>query len=377
VIVDQDIYLREPIGSKFADLVLPASGWGESDFARCNGERRLRLYSKFCDPPGEAKPDWWIISRFAQKMGFQDFAWNAANDVFEQAARFGRTGVLNYHPLVVYARKLGLKAHELLRKMGTHGIQTPVRFRTHITESQEYLEYAGSYSDPQVPGGIVGTKRLHDPDLDLGEPEGPTVHQKWLTTFNSHSGKALLHKSPWDLFSDFFERIRPREGEFWVTNGRINEIWQSAFDDSRRPYIMQRWPEQWVEIHPEDARRLGIESGDRVRIENNDVVIQTGGFVGVEDDDLTFTKLQQQGLIRVGRGACEGVAIVTDAVRPGLLFTNFLDTGSPANSLVHRVPDPITNRYRFKLGKGRLSKIGESPYKTSFEKMTFKPRTIV
>ena len=46
-------------------------------------------------------------------------------------------------------------------------------------------------------------------------------------------------------------------------------------------------------------------------------------------------------------------------------------------SLVHRVPDPTTNRYRFKLGKGRISKIGESPYKNSFEEMTFKPRTII
>lgn len=377
VVVNQDIYLRQPIGSEFADLVLPAATWGESDFTRCNGERRLRLYSKFCDPPGEAKPDWWVISRFAQKMGFRDFDWKDANDVFEQAARFGRTGVLNYHPLAVYARKLGLKAHELLREMGTHGIQTPVRYRTRLTESQEYMDYAGYYTDPRVPGGIVGTKRLHDLDLELGEPEGPTVHQKWLTAFNSHSGKALLHKTPWDIFSDFYERIKPREGEFWVTNGRINEKWQSAFDDRRRPYIMQRWPEQWVEIHPVDARRLGIESGDRVRIENDDVLIQTGGFVGVEDDDLTFRKLQEQGLIRIGRGFCEGVAIVTDAVRPGLLFTNFLDTGSPANSLVPRVPDPITNRYRFKLGKGRLRKIGESPYKTAFEKMTFKPRTIV
>ena len=49
---------------------------------------------------------------------------------------------------------------------------------------------------------------------------------------------------------------------------------------------------------------------------------------------------------------------------------------SPANSLIHRVPDPITNRYRFKLGKAQIEKIGESPYKDSFEEMTFKPRTV-
>jgi arsenite oxidase large subunit len=41
------------------------------------------------------------------------------------------------------------------------------------------------------------------------------------------------------------------------------------------------------------------------------------------------------------------------------------------------VPDPVTNRYRFKLGKGRIRKIGESPYKRSFTAMSFAPRTVV
>ena len=118
VIVNQDIYLRQPIGAEFADLVLPAATWGEEDFTRCNGERRLRLYGKFCDPPGEAKPDWWIISRFAQRMGFQDYAWKDSNDVFEQAARSGRKNILNYHPLVVYAQQMGISGHELLRRLG-------------------------------------------------------------------------------------------------------------------------------------------------------------------------------------------------------------------------------------------------------------------
>ncbi|OGX37960.1 MAG: arsenite oxidase large subunit [Omnitrophica WOR_2 bacterium RIFCSPHIGHO2_02_FULL_52_10] len=377
VVVHQDIYLREPMGTELADLVLPASGWGEVDLTRCNGERRLRLYSKFCDAPGEAKADWWIISRFAQKMGFKGYDWKDSNQVFEEAARFGRGGVLNYHPLVVYVKKLGIRAHELLREMGTRGIQTPVRYRTHPTESQEYLEYTGYYRSSMTAGVLVGTKRLHDPTLDPGVPEGPTVHQKWLTAFNSHSGKALLHKTPWEFFSDFYERIKPKGDELWVTTGRINEVWQSAFDDMRRPYIMERWPDTFVEIHPDDASPRGIESGDVVRIENDDVLIQTGGFVGVEDDDLSFTRLNEQGLIRVGKGAVEAVAMVTEDVRPGVLFTNFLHASSPANSLVHRVPDPITNRYRFKLGKGRIRKVAESPYKKSLAKMSFAPRTVM
>ncbi|MBI4329936.1 MAG: hypothetical protein HY673_01485, partial [Chloroflexi bacterium] len=56
---------------------------------------------------------------------------------------------------------------------------------------------------------------------------------------------------------------------------------------------------------------------------------------------------------------------------------NFLHLGSPAISLGHRVPDPMTNRYRFKLAKGRVRKIGESPYKKSLTTMTFVSRNIV
>ncbi|MCH7590460.1 molybdopterin-dependent oxidoreductase, partial [PVC group bacterium] len=377
VIAHQDIYMRYPMGTEFADFILPGSGWGESDFTRCNGERRLRLFSKFYDPPGEAKPDWWIISRFAQQMGFKDYDWKDANQVFEEAARFSRDGVLNYHPLVVYAKKLGMRGHDLLREFGTDGIQTPIRFRTNPTESKKYLAYAGYYNSPLIPGVLVGTKKLHDSTLDPGVPEGPTVHKKWLTKFNTHSGKAILHKSPWEIFSDFYERITPKGDELWVTSGRINEIWQSAYDDIRRPYIVERWPDNFIEIHPQDASARGIESGDFIEIVNNDVLIQTGGFVGVDEDDLSYTKLQEKGLIRIGKGSLKAVAMVTEAIRPGVVFSNFLHTHSTANSLVHRVPDPLTNRYRFKLGKGRIRKIGESPYKKSLQEMTFKPRTVM
>ena len=377
VIVNQDIYLRQPIGAEFADLVLPAATWGEEDFTRCNGERRLRLYGKFCDPPGEAKPDWWIISRFAQRMGFQDYDWKDSNDVFEQAARSGRKNILNYHPLVVYAQQMGISGHELLRRLGERGIQTPVRFRSELTEPADYRDYAGYYDAPEIPGAIIGTKRLHDPEMDFGNPEGPTVHMKWMSAFNSHTGKALLHKTPWELFEDFYDRVSPREGEFWVTCGRINEIWQSYFDDSRKPFIRSRWPDQVLEIHPDDAQKLEIESGDMVRVYSDDVLVQTGGFQAVNDDDHSFTRLAEAGHIRIGQGEFRAVAIVAESVAPGVVWTNALMPGAPANSVVHRVPDPITNRYRFKLGKGRIERIGPSEYKDDFTRMTFAPRTIL
>ncbi len=358
MLVFQDIYLRQPLGTKYADLVLPAATWGEEDFTRSNGERRIRLYSKFYDAPGESKPDWWIAAQFAKKMGSKGFNWKDSNEVFEESARFGRGSRTDYYPLVWLAKKKGMRAHELLRSMGTEGIQCPIR-----------------YED----GKLVGTKRLHDSTLKLpeGGPEGPTIWPKFLTAFKSQTGKANFIKSPWSLFSDFYEWFKPKGDELWITNGRINEIWQSGYDDmERRPYITERWPVNFMEIHPEDAETRGIESGDWVAAENDRVPVQVSGFYGVQPNDFTFTELMKAGHIKLTKARINAVALVTPAVRKGVAWMYFLDPKQPANSLVARVVDPLTNNYRFKLGMGRVRKTGESPYKRSLEEMSFARRDI-
>jgi arsenite oxidase large subunit len=362
IFVDSDIYPVEPLGTTIADIVLPAATWGEDDFTRCNSERRLRLYSKFYDAPGEAKPDWWAVQKFARKMGFDadgSYAWKDSNDVFEEAARFGRGSVLNYHPLVVKAKEMKVRAHDLLRTYGTTGIQTPIRVRN---------------------GELVGTKRLHDPANDWGEMEQAEVQSPFMYAFNTHSGKAILLKSPWKFagWIQFYDAIKPRadKGEIWVTNGRVNETWQSGFDDLRKPYLSQRWPYPFIVIHPNDAKKKGVESGDFVQVFNDTVYVQTGQPQGVLDADLTFNQLMKDGHIKTTTGQFVAVAIVSDEIREGVAKANFNFPGAPANSVCHAVPDPVTNNYRYKLGRGVLTKVGESPYKHSFTSMSLKPRNI-
>jgi len=360
VLVNSDIYPVEPLNTQLADIVLPAATWGEGDFTRCNSERRLRLYSKFYDAPGEAKPDWWAVQKFAQKMGFTGYDWKDSNDVFEESARFGRGGVLNYHPLVEKAKAAGVRAHELVRKYGTTGIQTPIRVKN---------------------GELVGTQRLHDPANDWGEIEGAEVQPKWLHSFGTHSGKAILLKSPWKYagWIQFYEAVKPRseKGEIWVTNGRVNETWQSGFDDLRKPYMSQRWPYPFIVVHPKDAADKGIEGGDFVQVYNDTVYVQTGQPQGVLDADLTFNQLMKDGHIKTTTGQFVAVAIVSDEMREGVAMANFNYPSAPANAVCHAVPDPMTNNYRYKLGRGVLTKMGESPYKHSFTAMSLKPRHII
>jgi arsenite oxidase large subunit len=359
VIANQEIYLRYPMGTDLTDIVLPAATWGEENFTRENGERRLRLYSKFYDPPGEAKPDWWIVAQIAKRMGFEGFDWKDSNEVFEELTRFNRGNRRNFQPLVMFGKREGKTGHEKLREFGTEGIQTPIRIEN---------------------GKLVGTKRLHDTTLELPEtgPEGFTHWPKTLVAFNTHSGKAHFMKSPWWIFGDFFEWQKPKGDELWVTNGRINEIWQSGFDDvERRPYITQRWPENFIEIHPDDARARGVESGDWVEVYSDRVPVQKSGFMGVKVKSLTFSELMKNGHIELESGSYKAIAIVTDALKPGVAFANFLDPKNPSNTLAPRVPDPISNNYRYKLGVGKIRRLGESKYKRSFAQMSFARRSFI
>ncbi len=360
VVVNQEIYLRDPIGAQYADIVLPAATWGEEDFARANSERRVRLYSKFYDPPGEALPDWKIAAMFAKKMGFHGYDWKDSNEVFEETCRFSRGSRKDYNAIRVMARRKGMKAHEYLRSFGTTGLQTPLLI----------------FGDK-----LVETKRLHDynrTDIPDTGPEGVTITNKRLLAFKTQTGKLNLVKSPWKLWSDFYDFMQPKNDELWISNGRINEIWESGFDDyERRPYTQQRWPMNFIEIHPDDAKKRGIESGDLVAIESKRVPVQTDFNLGVKSDDMWFSGLIKKGHIKLVTGSLSAVAIVTPAVKKGVAFTECLHTSQPVNNITPRVPDPITQNYRFKIATGTVRKIGESHFKHTFAQMTFKRRDIV
>jgi arsenite oxidase large subunit len=358
VVWNQDIYLVDPIGARYADIVFPASGWGEENFTRANGERRIRLYPKFYDAPGEAKPDWWIIAQLSKKMGFEGFDWKDSNEVLEEGARFSRGSRKDFFMVKVKADEEGKTLHEKLGEFGTNGIQGPVLM--------------------DKDGTLVETKRLHDVNRVLPEegPMGANVFNKKLTHFNSQTGKCNIQKAPWGLFSSYWEWLKPREDEIWISSGRINERWQSGYDDRRRPYIVQRWPENWIELHPTVAAARGIESGDYVQVYSDRIPVQTDTIVGVEGSDFDFAELLKNGHIELTKASITAVAIVTPAVKENLGYMDFLHTSQPANALAGRVVDWISGNYNYKMGVGQVRKMGESPYKSQFRSMSFARRDI-
>ena len=210
-IVQSEIYLNDQ--TEFADLVLPAATWGESDFTRNNAERRLRLYGKIMDPPGDARPDWWAVAQVAQRMGYDGFDWPDSNAVFEESGPRA-SGRKDYSKLVEKSTADGQRAHDVLRALGTTGIQTPVK----IEDDQ-----------------MVGTVRMHE---DL--------------VFKGPGGKSNFVFVDLEAVAERNELLGPNSDEFWVLTGRVNGLWQSLYPpappstpDNRSSSGGDAWP-GWV-----------------------------------------------------------------------------------------------------------------------------------
>ena len=70
-----------------ANVVLPATSWGEKHGTVTNSERRISLQRSMLPPPGEAKHDWQIMCDFAKKMGYSEgFNYQSSVEIFREHA---------------------------------------------------------------------------------------------------------------------------------------------------------------------------------------------------------------------------------------------------------------------------------------------------
>ena len=80
-LVVQDLFATET--AQFADVILPAAAWSEKSGTVTNTNRQVQMGRAALAPPGEAKPDWWVVQEIARRFGL---AWNYAGpeQVFEE-----------------------------------------------------------------------------------------------------------------------------------------------------------------------------------------------------------------------------------------------------------------------------------------------------
>ncbi len=205
-LVVQDIFMTETCA--YADVVLPAVCFAERDGTQTNTERRVQRWHKAAEGPGETMADWQIIAKIAAAMGYPDqFAWKSFSEVFEEIA-----SLTPQYQGINYTR---------LEK--PEGLQWPCPTSGH--PGTPYL-YAERFATPDGRGVFLPAE--WQPPTETPDAEHP---------FLFTTGRCIFH---WDTGS--MTRKRKDEG----TAGG------------------------WVEIHTDDARRLGIADGDPVRIRMRD-----------------------------------------------------------------------------------------------------------
>jgi predicted molibdopterin-dependent oxidoreductase YjgC len=283
LLVVQDILMTKT--ARMADVVLPAAAsWAETEGTVINSERRVQRVHKVVDPPGEARPDEFIIQDLANRMGAK-WSFETAEDVWNEVRRL--------------APKFSGITYERLEEYG--GIQWPCL-------DGSFEEISDITPKEQLAASTRGAENAEGTAITADVVEKPQV------------GTRFLHAQLW---ADEVEKRAPfhpvdhegpvempdEEYPFQLTTGR-----RLAFHNTgtmTQSYKKVKDPEELLEICEEDARKLGIEDGDFARVSSR-------------------------------RGTVPKVkARLTDRVRPGLVFLGYsFPDQVPTNVLTINAVDP-------------------------------------
>jgi len=213
MLVVQDAFMSDT--AEVADVVFSAATWGEKEGVYTNSERRCNRANKAVEPLGNTKSDFDIVLEFSKYFdGVNELLypqWKKPIDAFNEMKEVSRGQLCDYSGMT----------YELLEEEG--GIQWPC--------------------NEQRP---LGTKRLYSPDI----------------AFRTKDEKANL------ICADWFPMAEPIEKKFPVilNTGRTVEQWHTRTKTKTISILNDLAPEAWIEINPEDAKKLEVKSGDRLDI---------------------------------------------------------------------------------------------------------------
>ncbi|WP_432023990.1 molybdopterin-dependent oxidoreductase [Streptomyces parvus] len=227
-VVTQDVFADTETNA-YADVVLPAALWAESEGVMINSERTLTLSRRATDPPGEAWPDWRIIAEVACALGYEDaFGYTSAEEIFAEITRA-------WNPRTGY--DLRGVTYERLRG-------TPVQWPSADVEGParnpvRYLNDGVSQELTVRPDGTV-------PRLAFPLPGGRAVFH------------ARPHLPPAEMPDEDFP--------FVLNTGRLQHQWHTLTKTAKITRLNRLDPAPFVEVHPDDAAALGLAEGDGVEV---------------------------------------------------------------------------------------------------------------
>jgi ferredoxin-nitrate reductase len=249
--VYQDAYYPTETAA-YAHVLLPAAQWGEATGVMTNSERQVTLCQAFRSPPGAARADWEIFAEVGRRLGFADkFPFTNSAEVYAEFVQLTRDRLCDQSGI----------SHERLRQEGP--IQWPCPKEG--TREEVSMHSSSPSSQPLAPRP---SKRLYT-DLHFPTSDGRA-------RFSAYHSRGLA------------EPPDPNY-PFVLTTGRLYGHWHTQTRTGRIEKIRKMHPQPFIEIHPRDAKAIGIQDEDWVEV-------------------------------RSRRGTAQFPAKVTKAIAPGTVF---------------------------------------------------------
>lgn len=268
-----DFFMSET--AERADVVLPGTVWCEDEGTTTNLEGRVVKINRAAEPPGEARRDWEILCDLAARLGRGAFfPFRSAREIFDELRRATAGAV---------------------------------------------ADYAGiTWEKIDAQDGVF---------WPCPTPDHPGSPRLFTDRFEYPDGRARMVAIPYEPPAEEPGGDFP----FRLTTGRVVYHYLSGSQTRRIAFLNEQAPKPWVEVHPAAAERLGIASGDLVRV-------------------------------RTPRGAMTLEALVTPTIRPDTLFVPFHYGHEDAvNQLTNAASDPGVKIPEFKACAAALERADAAP----------------
>lgn len=262
--------------TELANVVFPAAMWVEREGQFGNAERRTSVFEKCTDAPGEAMWDLWTIVQVAKrvlegkKIGdkpafdvlFGNVWDKVKNDLFEDQREVNKILWEEYRQFTSPHLHQSKEVQELGKKLKMKAKQ--------MAPYEEYIKQHGMcWPVREVNGKWLETnwRYAHGKQEDGFDQYGVEEFGAAGKYDNLDFYKSADHR-PSVLFRPFEDAAEVPDAEYplWLCTGRVLEHWHSGSMTRRVPELHRAVPEALCEIHPEDAKMMGIQTGDMVKI---------------------------------------------------------------------------------------------------------------
>ncbi|NOQ67791.1 MAG: nitrate reductase catalytic subunit NapA [Desulfobacterales bacterium] len=248
-----------------ADLILPTAMWVEKEGAFGNAERRTQFYRQQVKAPGESKSDVWQLVEFSKRFK-TDEVW--PKELLDKNPEYkGKTlydvlyanGQVNKYPLSQLQ-----KGHDndesndfgfYLQKGLFEEYASFGRGKAHDLADFEMYHQARGLRWPVVDGKetLWRFREGYDPYVKKGEG---------VRFYGKPDGKAVIFALPYEPPPESPDK----EYDMWLCTGRVLEHWHSGSMTRRVPELYRAVPDAVVFMHPNDAKKRGLQRGQIAKI---------------------------------------------------------------------------------------------------------------